>query len=183
MCIRDRYCNVKMGSSYLRQEGKVYKMSMHSRNIGCDLTFQGTVPGWKIGDGQIPIDGGEIIQGWVIPCPRAKVEGKLFIKDKEIQVKGDGYHDHNWGNVALPSVLDHWYWGRAHVGEYSLIFVEQIAAKKYGYARIPVFLLAKGEQVLADDSRYFTMEARDPVHHCFNDGHSLRPPEAPESDI
>jgi hypothetical protein len=44
--------------------------------------------------------------------------------------------------------------------------VEQIARKKYGSARMPVFLLAKGEQVLADDARCFTMQARDFVHHA-----------------
>ena len=40
-----------------------------------------------------------------------------------------------------------------------------IALKKYGSTRMPVFLLAKGEQVLADDARYLTMQAREIVHH------------------
>jgi predicted secreted hydrolase len=80
-------------------------------------------------------------------------------------VQGTGYHDHNWGNLPLPSVMDHWTWGRAHVGGYTLIFVEQIAARRYGFTRLPVFLLAKDDRVLADDSRYLTMQAREIIRH------------------
>jgi len=62
--------------------------------------------------------------------------------------------------------MDHWYWGRARLGEYTLIYVEQIGAKKYGYPRMPVFMLAKGDQVLTGDGSKLTKKAanfvRDP---------------------
>jgi predicted secreted hydrolase len=67
---------------------------------------------------------------WLPSIPYGTVEGKLTHSGQTHSVRGTGYHDHNWGNVALPSVLDHWYWVRAHVGPYTLIFVEQIALKK-----------------------------------------------------
>ena len=41
------------------------------------------------------------------------------------------------GETFPPFVLDHWTWGRAHVGDYSMIFVEQISTQKYGSQRIP----------------------------------------------
>ena len=154
------YCNVKMGSSYLQQEGKVYRMSMHSRNIGCDLTFQGTIPGWKIGDGQIPINGGEIVQGWVIPCPRARVEGKLFIKDKEIQVKGNGYHDHNWGNTDMYDIFLGWYWGRLNDPKYTIIFSNTQALN----GQILPFLYVADDKstILATDKYDFAVEKEEP---------------------
>ena len=37
--------------------------------------------------------------------------------------------------------------------------------KKYGSTHMPVFLLAKGDRVLADDARSLTMQARDFIHH------------------
>jgi hypothetical protein len=117
------YCDVKMGSSYLKQEGKVYKVSMHSKGIGCELTFEGTLPGWKTGDGLTLLgDRGSMVEGWVIPCPRAKVTGKLFIKDQEIAVSGDGYHDHNWGNADFWDVFKGWYWGRLNDPKYTIIY-------------------------------------------------------------
>jgi hypothetical protein len=62
-------------------------------------------------------------------------------------------------------VLDHWTWGRAHVDDYSLIFLKQVAVRKYGSQRIPVFLLAKGDQVLADDAQFLIMQAGEVVQH------------------
>jgi len=116
-------CNVKMGSSYLRQEQGIYKMAMHARNVGCELVFKGTLPGWKSGNGNFP--GGALSKGWagwVIPCPRAKVEGKLFIKGEEIKVKGDGYHDPNWGDIDLYDLFKRRYWGRLNDPRYTIIF-------------------------------------------------------------
>jgi predicted secreted hydrolase len=116
-------CDVKMGSSYLRQENGLYKMSMHARNIGCELTYKGILPGWKSGDGNFP--GGALSRGWagwVIPCPRAKVEGNLFIKGEEIKVTGEGYHDHNWGDIDLYDLFKGWYWGRLNDSRYTIIF-------------------------------------------------------------
>jgi hypothetical protein len=89
----------------------------------------------------------------------------LFRSGQAHAVRGTGYHDHNWGNVALPAVMHHWYWGRAHVGEYTLIFVEQIALKKYASTRLPVFLLAKGDEILAEDARFLSMQGREFIRH------------------
>ncbi len=116
-------CDVKMGASYLRQEGDSYQMAMHSRNVGCELVYKGTIPAWKSGNGNFP--GGVLSKGWagwVIPCPRASVEGKLFIKGIEIPVKGDGYHDHNWGDIDLYDLFKGWYWGRLNDPKYTIIF-------------------------------------------------------------
>jgi hypothetical protein len=49
---------------------------------------------------------------------------------------------------------------------YTLIFVEQIAARRYGFTRIPVFLLAQEERGLADDARALTMATRGLVRHA-----------------
>jgi hypothetical protein len=39
-----------------------------------------------------------------------------------------GYHDHNWGDIPFPETIRTWYWGHAHVGEWSLVFFNGIAA-------------------------------------------------------
>lgn len=119
---RDR-CHVKMGNSYLREEAGRYKLAMHARNVGCELEFSAIVPGWKGGNGSFPGGSlGSAWAGWVIPCPRAKVHGKLFIKGQEIAVTGDGYHDHNWGDTDLYNLFKGWYWGRLNDPEYTIIF-------------------------------------------------------------
>jgi predicted secreted hydrolase len=156
----EKICDVKMGSSYLKQEGKVYRMSMHSKNVGCELTCEGTVPGWKKGDGLFfPADNILIIEGWVIPCPRGKVEGKLFIKDQVIDVKGNGYQDHSWGNASLYDVFAGWYWGRLNDPEYTIIFsyIEDLSGNW-----LPSLYIANKHSTLLETNQYkFTVEKQE----------------------
>ncbi len=153
------HCDVKMGNSYLRQENGIYRMYMHSRNIGCELTFKGSIPGWKIGEGNL-VEGNNIVQSWVIPCPRAKVEGKLIIKDKEIPVKGDGYHDHNWGNCDMYDIFKGWYWGRLNDPRYTLIFSSTEALN--GQV-LPYLYLADDQGTLISTNNYnFVVEKEEP---------------------
>lgn len=162
-------CDVRIGANWVRwsEEGGAwtYRLHVETHTMAADLAFRGLVPPWRPGAGKSYFGDLEHYFAWLPAIPYGLVEGTLTYDGQTHPVRGYGYHDHNWGNVALPSVLHHWYWGRAHVGEYTLIFVEQIALKKYGSARIPVFLLAKGSQVLADDARYLTMQAQGFVRH------------------
>lgn len=163
-------CDVRIGRSWVkwRSESGAWTYSLHAetRSMSADLTFRGLVPPWRPGAGKSYFGGLDRYFAWLPSIPYGSVEGTLTYDGQVHAVRGTGYHDHNWGTVALPSVMDHWYWGRAHIGEYTLIFVEQIALKKYGSARMPVFLLAKGGRVLADDARCLTMEARRFVRHA-----------------
>ena len=162
-------CDVRIGSSWVKQTGfgPCWTFSLHAKtnSLDANLTFSGLVPPWRPGGGKSFFGDLEHYFAWLPSIPYGTVEGALTYDGQTRTVRGNGYHDHNWGNVALPSVLDHWYWGRAHVGDYTLIFVEQIASKKYGSTRIPVFLLAKGDKVLVDDARYPTMQLRDFTRH------------------
>ena len=162
-------CNIHLGQSWVEQSEHdgcwTYRIHAEAGDLSTDLTFNGLVPPWRLGAGKTYFGDLNHYFAWLPSIPFGSVAGRLTYDGEDHQVNGTGYHDHNWGNVALSSVMDHWTWGRAHVGEYTLIFVEQIAAKKYGYTRIPVFMLVKGRKVLAEDSRYFTMQGRDLIHH------------------
>jgi hypothetical protein len=162
-------CDVHIGKSWVKQSEKrghwTYTLHAETEGLAADIVFTGSVPPWRPGAGKSYFGDLDHYFAWLPAMPHGTVEGTLTYDGQVHQVKGTGYHDHNWGNVALPAVMDHWYWGRAHLGRYTLIFVEQIALKKYGSARMPVFLLAKGERVLADDARCLSMEKRDLVTH------------------
>jgi predicted secreted hydrolase len=163
-------CDVRIGSSWVKQTGfeTCWNFTLHaeSNSLAADLIFSGLVPPWRPGAGKSFFGSYDHYFAWLPSIPFGTVEGTLTYDGHTAHVQGTGYHDHNWGNIALPSVMDHWYWGRAHVGDYTLIFVEQIALKKYGSMRMPVFLLAKGDRVLVDEARYLTMQTRDFVHHA-----------------
>jgi hypothetical protein len=163
-------CMVRIGPSWVEQgqeNGRwVYRLHAETADLAADLTFTGEVPPWRPGAGKTYFGDWKHYFAWLPAIPFGTVSGTLEYGGNQHVVRGTGYHDHNWGNVSLAAVMDHWYWGRAHVGDYSLIFVEQIAARRYGSARIPVFLLARGGEILADDSRFLTMQAADFVRHA-----------------
>ena len=71
-----------------------------------------------------------------------------------LHLEGSGYHDHNWGNLSMLKLMHHWYWGRAKIGDYKVIFSWITGEKKYGYKEFDVFMLAKGDKILGDNSNH-----------------------------
>ena len=140
-------CDVKMGDCWERQEGDSYRIYAPGKKTGMDLTFKRIVPPWKpLGIGRL-YDNHDQVQGWLVPCPRAEVEGTITLRGKEIKVKGKGYHDHNWGNVSMHDSLGYWWWGRFHHPEYTLIYYYLYPTRK-NEPNIPRLFLAKGDKVL-----------------------------------
>ncbi len=158
-------CDVRIGPNWAR--GDLHRYAVHAEmgGIACDLTFTGLVPPWRPGAGKVYFGDMGHCFAWLPSIPFGAVEGTLTYDGQTRGVRGTGYHDHNWGNVGLADVMDHWTWGRAHLGDYTLIFVEQIAARKFGYTRMPVFMLAKGDQIIVGVSEPLQMEAREFVRH------------------
>lgn len=158
-------CDVRIGPNWTRGDLHRYEVHFESDGLAADLTFTGIVPPWRPGAGKAYFGDLDHFFGWLPSIPYGTVEGTLTYDGQIHQVKGTGYHDHNWGNVGLNEVMDHWYWGRAHIGEYTLIFVDQIASNQYGNVHMPVFLLAKGAQIVTGDSKPLRMQTRDFTQH------------------
>jgi hypothetical protein len=173
-------CDVRIGENWVKGNLHTYQLHVEindpsgddsnesldgPRRLSADLTFIGLVPPWRPGAGKAYFGDLEHYFAWMPAIPYGTVQGTLTYDGQTHQVSGTGYHDHNWGNIGLNDVMDHWYWGRAHISDYTLIYVEQIAAEKYGYARIPVFMLAKGNQMITGDGANLIMRTADFVEH------------------
>ena len=50
--------------------------------------------------------------------------------------------------------MHHWYWGRAKIGDYKVISSWITAERKYGYKDFDVFMLAKNDKILGDNSNH-----------------------------
>jgi hypothetical protein len=83
--------------------------------------------------------------------PQGKVDATYSVAGKSSHTSGVGYHDHNWGNALMSSLINHWYWARGWAGPYTVVASYITAEQKYGNAELPVFLLTKDGQVIADD--------------------------------
>jgi len=160
-----QHCDVKIGPNWVSGDLHTYQLHAEENGMIADLTFTGIVPPWRPRDGKVFFGDREHYFAWVVPIPHGKVEGTLVYDGKTHHVTGTGYHDHNWGNLSLPKVQDHWYWGRAQLGDFTVIFVEQTTTKTYGSKKLPVFLLAKGDQILTGNGNPLRLETRKFVKH------------------
>ncbi|MBU1660096.1 MAG: hypothetical protein KKD28_01330 [Chloroflexi bacterium] len=167
----EEICDVRIGPNWVKYRasdgpGWEYVLHVETGDLSADLIFTGLVPPWRPGAGKSCFGDLKHYFAWLPAIPHGRVTGTLTYEGQTHPVTGNGYHDHNWGNVGLNKVMDRWYWGRAHIGEYTLIFVEQIATKAYGSQRLPVFMLAQGDQILIGDGRPLRMTARDLAEHA-----------------
>ena len=158
-------CDVRIADSWVRGDLHRYELHAETGELAADLTFTGIVPPWRPGAGKVGFGDREHYFAWLPAIPRGTVSGTLTYDGKTVSVSGSGYHDHNWGNLSLNTALDHWYWGRANLGEFTVIFVEQIATRAYGARKLPVFMLAQGDRILTGDGNPLRLEKSDFVKH------------------
>ncbi len=158
-------CDVRIADSWVRGDLHRYQLHAETGKLAADLTFTGIVPPWRPGAGKTCFGTRKQYFAWLPAIPHGTVSGTLTYDGKTVAVNGTGYHDHNWGNVSLNTVMDHWYWGRAHLGDFTVIFVEKVMTPAYGSQKIPIFMLAKGNRILTGDNRSLRLEKRDFVTH------------------
>lgn len=159
-------CDVRIGPNWAQGDLHRYELHAESNGLAADLILTGSVPAWRPGAGKQYYD--EAFSryfGWLVAIPFGAVEGTLAYDGQRRTVQGTCFHDHNWGNVDLNSVFSHWFWGRAHAGEYRVMFTEYVAAKAYGSQKLPIFLLAKGDRILTDARRPMTLQTADDQPH------------------
>lgn len=161
-------CDVKIAENWVKGDLKTYTLHAESGGLAADLTFKSLVPARRAGPGlnyyEMKGEKEKYYFAWFPPVPHGTVEGTLTYDGITRQVKGTGYHDHNWGNLGVPLVMSHWYWGRAVVGDYLLIFAQMYALPSYGSREIPVFILGKGQELLVGESA-LKLEISDIVRH------------------
>lgn len=121
--------------------------------MAADLTLVSTSKPWRPGAGGFCF--GDDESGyftWLCAVPRGRVSGTLFYGGKGHVVSGEGYHDHQWGNMEHNSTWDHWLWGRQDFGDYAMVVFDIGTQKKYGYQRLPMMFLedADGNLVMED---------------------------------
>ena len=149
-------CDVRIGDSYCKGDLKHYDVLFKGKAITARLTLDGTIPAWRSQTGSILFgDLGEHYFAWLPAIPEGRsVADVTYGEGKRVHLEGSGYHDHNWGNISMLKLMHHWYWGRAKIGEYKVISAWITAEKKYGYKDFDVFMLAKGDEILGDNSNH-----------------------------
>jgi hypothetical protein len=141
-------CRVEIGDCLAVDEGDRYQLFLHQDSLAAELTFWPELPGWKAGTGHLFADSasGHHLD-WVVPLPRARVEGTLSVAGQQHTVVGVGYHDHNWGTLYLPAAFSGWMWGRVLTDDWTLIFGD-VVGRGTSPPHVTPFMLARGNEIL-----------------------------------
>ncbi len=148
-------CDIRIGESRFVGDLKHYEITFRGEKIQASVTLDGTIPAWRSQTGSIFFgDREENYFAWLPAVPEGNVVADVVYNGNPLHLEGTGYHDHNWGNVSMLQLMHHWYWGRAKIGDYKVISAWITGEKKYGYKDFDVFMLAKGDQILGDNSNH-----------------------------
>lgn len=147
-------CDVRIGPNRVSGDLDEYVLHVESEGLVADVTITRAAPSWRPGAGISYFDSKkDHYLAWVVPVPYGTVAATITENGSTTQVSGSAYHDHNWGNHLMGSFLDHWFWGRAHIADYTLVYVRMTTKGMLGLGsiNIPTFYLAKGEEIVTDD--------------------------------
>ena len=149
-------CDVRIGPCRCSGDLKHYDVVFCGKTMSATLTLDGTIRAWRSQTGSIFFgDNEEHYFAWLPAIPEGKaVADVTYDGGKKLHLEGSGYHDHNWGNVSMLKLMHHWYWGRAKIGDYKVISSWITAESKYGYKDHDVFMIAKGGEIIGDNSNH-----------------------------
>lgn len=131
---------VKLSENTFEGDLDTYSIKVSADNpqhLGVDLVLKRRFPSFRAATGRL--SSGPTYFAWLNAVPGGTVTGTLIIDGKAMAVSGEGYHDHNWGNVPPSDLLDKWWWGRASVGQHRIVTYEIHAKKAVGATSIGLY--------------------------------------------
>lgn len=141
--------DIHIDKSYLTYKDNNYQLHYEHNNIVFDANMTSNEAMWRAKTGYIYFgEEDNDYFAWLVAQPSSTVNARLKVDQNISNLQGSGYHDHNWGNSPMHKNMDNWYWGRAKIGEYSLIFSDIIAHEDYGFTKIPLLMIAKDNRVI-----------------------------------
>ncbi|MBR6472475.1 MAG: hydroxyneurosporene dehydrogenase [Firmicutes bacterium] len=148
-------CRVICGESSIIGDLTKYDIVFRGPKMKATVSLVNTIPAWRSQTGTIFFgNDDEYYFSWLPATPEGIAEAEINVEGEELHLSGSGYHDHNWGNISMFRLMHHWYWGRARIGDYKVISSWITAGEKYGYNEFDIFMLAKGSEILGDNSNH-----------------------------
>jgi len=142
-------CNVTMGNNFIRGNLNTYHIKLDPDDFdgfGINIKLNSSITPYRPQDGIIKA--GKDYFAWIAAVPNGKTSGTLYINNTENYIKGDGYHDHNWGNLPLQKLFDGWVWFRGTAGDYTIIASQLNVSDERGGYDIPILFVANNKDVI-----------------------------------
>lgn len=154
-------CDVRIGTSRFFGDLHHYRITAAIDEISVEIELAGDVRAWRPKSGHIYFgtEEQEKLFAWLPSVPQGVAQVRCKIGREEYRASGSGYHDHNWGDAPMQTLMHNWYWARAKVGPYTVIASYITATRAYGYGTQIVYMLAKDDNIIADNEARVSFEA------------------------
>jgi hypothetical protein len=154
-------CDVRIGTNRFVGDLNRYHITATIEEISVDIELTGDVPAWRPRSGHLYFgtERQEKLFAWLPSVPHGLANVRYTIGDEEHRAAGSGYHDHNWGDVPMQTLMHNWYWARGSVGPYTVIASYITATATYGHETQIVYMLARDGKIIADDDAKVSFEA------------------------
>ncbi|MEA2980575.1 MAG: hypothetical protein QOF09_2398 [Alphaproteobacteria bacterium] len=146
-------CDVRIGNNRFVGDLRRYRITAAIEDISVEIELTGEVRAWRPKSGHIYFGAGgrEALFAWLPSVPQGTAHVRYRIGREGYRASGSGYHDHNWGDVPMQTLMHNWYWARAKVGPYTVIASHITATETYSYETQIVYMLTKDDEIVADD--------------------------------
>ncbi|MAJ44616.1 MAG: hypothetical protein CMF96_07730 [Candidatus Marinimicrobia bacterium] len=136
--INKEQCDLKYDENIFTGDLQRYKIRIEPDDFdgfGFEINLDSNVPSYRPQDGII--SAGKDFFAWLAAVPNGDISGNLTYGNKTRKISGDGYHDHNWGNIPLQRLFDNWVWFRGTIDHYTIIGFELNTTEERGGYSIP----------------------------------------------
>ncbi|WP_223628974.1 hydroxyneurosporene dehydrogenase [Microbacterium sp. EST19A] len=145
--------DVRIGRNTFTGDLDHYEIHVEIDDLQIDVTLDAEIRPWRPHTGCLVFDEVRDLEfSWLPAVPLGTVGGSYEIDGVRHAAIGVGHHDHNWGNVGMESIINDWYRATGQAGPYTVIASYITSHGKYGYEPVPVFMLAKDGEIVADDA-------------------------------
>ena len=147
------HADVRIAQNRFTGDLSHYEIHAEIDDVKVDVTLDAEIRPWRPHTGYLVFGEKRDLEfSWLPAVPQGTVRGTYEVAGVRSDATGVGYHDHNWGNVGMTAIINDWYWARGQAGPYSVIASYITSHEKFGYEPIPIFMLAKDGQIVADDA-------------------------------
>ncbi|MBQ3465601.1 MAG: hypothetical protein IJH22_01605 [Firmicutes bacterium] len=139
-------CDVRLGDNHFEGDLETYRVLINGdEGTKIDVTLKSTSSPWRPGIGYVLNEETNQFFTWLCAVPRGDVTGAITVDGKEYEIKGTGYHDHQWPSIQTFFFWNQWVWARQQTDDFTMVLFDCVAPAANDYRRIPIFFIQDKE--------------------------------------
>ncbi|MGD1969846.1 MAG: hypothetical protein PVJ88_08730 [Desulfobacterales bacterium] len=141
--------DLTIGPNHLTSRNRIYHLTINEKDLQLDMTLKGVLPEYQFGNGRVFFYKDRSAE-WNIrfDAPRAIAKGVLTVDGKTLSLDGDGYHDHIWSTIKLPTFAAKWYSLRFYDERFSIILHQIHLTDTFGGGQICAGIIGDKDKLI-----------------------------------